>query len=491
MDRFRLLLVILIVIITFKLFYKLLEKRNTIEGLSENDKRNEMSQISTSYGPELTLTQYRLKASTERPVEILISEYWQNNRDLATQRGYNASLSSAEYKKRVLPVVSEPAEPQRPTRGWKPTLRTGGTRKARKLYEQQYDAQMAAYISLNNSRMAAYNIAMTKYESDLNKYNAYIEVRDKHDADIAKFTQLLAEIKAKIDAYNAKVTAYRVAVDTYDRMNDDREHLNYKLKHYFIKASYDSAFTGTCMNTDMITFVLKRGCRYIDFEIDKIDSVLYVCNNKVSKDTSIPLSSALATIKSYFSANATDPIFVNLRFKYPDSITYDAVRMEILTLGDRMYTGRAIDGTTRMKEVSGKCIIISNFNKKKNDRYAVDIVLNSSALISYFNSEAIYSTPLGKDYDTKRLTVVNPDTVMTFSWFPLSLFSWGFDPKDVDPRTLILKHGANIIPFRFNKRTPALDMYERIFENETIITMKGLTNARFDALEKADDFVAT
>lgn len=491
MDRFRLLLVILIIIITFKLFYKLFERRNTIEGLSENDKRNEMSTIITSYGPELTLSQYRVKASIERPTDIPVSEYGEYTKDLNIQRGYNASLSSATYKIRVLPVVSTPATIQKPTSGPAPIRRTSRNRNTQKSYDREYNSQMTAYNAAYVSQMKAYDIAMQKYRSDMDRYNAYIQLRDKHNADIAKFTQLLAEIKVKIDAHNAKIAAYKVAVDTYNRMNDDGEHLNYMLKHYFIKASYDSAFTGTCMNTEMITFVLKRGCRYLDLEIDRIDGVLYVCNKKVTKDTSIPLSNALSTIKSYFNANTTDPIFVNLRFKYPDSITYDAVRMDILTLGDRKYTGRTIDGTTRIKEVLGKCIVISNFDKKKNDRYAVDIVLNSSALISYFNSEAIYSMPLGKDYDTKRLTVVNPDTVMAFSWFPLSMFSWGFDPKDVDPRTLILKHGANIIPFRFNKRTPNLDSYERIFENETIIPMKALTNARFDEMEKLGDFVAT
>jgi len=476
MDRFRLLLVIIILLITFKLFYELLEKRNIVEGLSAIDKNNEMSAIETSYGPAITLSQYQVKAHIDRPAVIPISEYWQYTRNLALQSSYNMSLSSATYTKRFLREVSKPVTIKVPTK------KTSKKKNTQKVYNMMYSAEMKAYTAVKKI-----------YDSNLIKYNTYIRLRDKYAADVVKYTGLLLGIKVKIYAYNAKVAAYKVAVDTYDRLNDDANHLNYRLKHYFIKSSYDSAFTGKCMNTEMIKFVLARGCRYLDFEIHSEENTLYVSNGKVSKDDRIPLASALATIKSYSipGKTITDPIFINLRFKYPISnlITYDVVKTEIIALGDRMYTGRTIDGTTRMKEIQGKCIIISNFDKKKNDRYAVDIIVNSTALISYFNSEMIYRTPLGKDYDTKRLTVVNPDTVMAFSWFPLSMFSRGFDPQDTDPRTLVTKHGANILPFRYYKKTPGLDSYERIFENNTIIYMKGLTDARFNALEKRDDLV--
>ena len=474
MDRFRLLLVILIILITFKLFYKLLEKRNIVEGLSAIDKSNEMSAIETSYGPAITLSQYQVKAFVNRPAVVPISEYWQYTRNLALQSSYNVSLSSATYMKQVLSIVSRPAIIKVPTK------KTSNKRIEQISYNAKYSAEMTVYRAVKKI-----------YDFKLIKYNTYIRLRDKYAADITKYTALLSGIKVKIYEYNAKVAAYKVAVENYDGLNNDAYHLNYRLKHYFIKSSYDSAFTGTCMNTKMIEFVLTRGCRYLDFEIHSEDKTLYVSNGKVSKDDRIPLASALATIKSYSIPGKpiTDPIFINLRFKYPDSITYDVVKTEIIALGDRMYTGRTIDGTTRMDEIQRKCIIISNFDKKKNDRYAVDIVLNSSALISYFNNELVTRIPLGKDYDTKRLTVVNPDTLFTFSWFPLSLFSWSLDPQDMDPRALVMKHGANILPFRYYKKTPGLDSYERIFGNNTIISMKGLTNTRFDTLEKRDDLV--
>jgi hypothetical protein len=474
MDRFRLLLVIIILLITFKSFYKLLEKRNIVEGLSAIDKNNEMSAIETAYGPAITLSQYQVKAHIDRPAVIPISEYWQYTRNLVLQSSYNASLSSATYMNGVLREVSQPATIKVPKKN------TSNNRTVQMSHDAIYKTEMGAY-----------NAVKKIYDSNLIKYNTYIRLHDKYTEDITKYTGLLSGIKVTIDEYNAKVAAYKVNVENYDRLNDDDDHLNYRLKHYFIKASYDSAFTGTCMNTKMIEFVLGRGCRYLDFEIHSEGTDLYVSNGKVSKDDRIPLASALATIKSYSipGKTITDPIFINLRFKYPDSITHDVVKTEIRALTNRMYTGRTIDGTTRMKEIQGKCIIISNFDKKKNDIYAVDMVDNSTALISYFNSEMMYSIPLGKDYDTKRLTVVNPDTVMAFSWFPLSIFSWGFDPPDTDPRTLVTKHGANILPFRYYKKTPGVDSYERIFENNTIISMKGLTDARFNTLEKHDDLV--
>ena len=158
---------------------------------------------------------------------------------------------------------------------------------------------------------------------------------------------------------------------------DKNNNLQFKLKELFIKSSYNSAFTGTYMNTDMIKFVLKRGCRYIDFEISKIDGDLYVSADTLEKGNCIKLVDAIGSInKSLFG---TDPLFINLRLKNTDTITYDELKIALisLTTNKLRYSGRRIDNTTRIIEVMGKCVVIGDSNIKSSTGVSVCLLYTS------------------------------------------------------------------------------------------------------------------
>ena len=48
--------------------------------------------------------------------------------------------------------------------------------------------------------------------------------------------------------------------------------LNLPLREYCIKSSYNTALSGKYVSTDMIKYVLTRGCRFLDFEIFYVDN---------------------------------------------------------------------------------------------------------------------------------------------------------------------------------------------------------------------------
>ena len=51
---------------------------------------------------------------------------------------------------------------------------------------------------------------------------------------------------------------------------------NLPISQYVIKGSYNSAISGNYVSTDMLYYVLSRGCRFIDFEIYYIDNSIII-----------------------------------------------------------------------------------------------------------------------------------------------------------------------------------------------------------------------
>jgi hypothetical protein len=106
-----------------------------------------------------------------------------------------------------------------------------------------------------------------------------------------------------------------------------------KLKDVFMKASYNSAFTGNYLSIEMVKFCLSQGCRFLDFEVDNDVSTgkpIVVCRNNdettrtiEGKPKSIPLKDVFDCIiesafsqnseSTYLITNITDPLFIHIR----------------------------------------------------------------------------------------------------------------------------------------------------------------------------------
>jgi hypothetical protein len=131
-----------------------------------------------------------------------------------------------------------------------------------------------------------------------------------------------------------------------------------KLKDVFMKASYNSAFTGNYLSSEMVKFCLSQGCRFLDFEVDLSDGISYVfCKNNIDTPNptnktksgtprAILLSEVLkCTLDAAFNENSGstypitnihDPLFIHIRC---NNATYDSVYSNVLTklINDNYY----------------------------------------------------------------------------------------------------------------------------------------------------------
>lgn len=140
------------------------------------------------------------------------------------------------------------------------------------------------------------------------------------------------------------------------------------LKDFFIKSSYNTAYTGSSMNMNAITYALKRGYRLIDFELYMVDDLPVVgfsndpTSNVISSSNTLPLGQVFYNIvTSAFSAptpNSNDPLFIQLRIKSKDTAIYEMIAKSVdKNMKNRLYSGK-IDGHTKINDLKGKIVLI-------------------------------------------------------------------------------------------------------------------------------------
>ena len=119
-----------------------------------------------------------------------------------------------------------------------------------------------------------------------------------------------------------------------------------KIKDVFIKASYNSAFTGNYLTSEMVKFALSQGCRFLDYEVDISNGIpSVVCkNNDGTNKTKSGTPDAISLLEvlkctidvgfnensgsTYPVTNINDPIFIHIRCNNTD---YDKVYSDTLS----------------------------------------------------------------------------------------------------------------------------------------------------------------
>ena len=157
-----------------------------------------------------------------------------------------------------------------------------------------------------------------------------------------------------------------------------KKFLDFPLREFMIKSSYNSAIIGETASTEAIDFVLKRGCRLIDFEI-------HTRNLEMAKETEFVSYSHGASLKTgltltlekammFVAANAfsalsplpDDPIFIHLRFKNHSKEIFTRASNAITTIfGERLYR-KPLTGSTPINEIMGKVVIILDAKSSPN-----------------------------------------------------------------------------------------------------------------------------
>jgi hypothetical protein len=291
----------------------------------------------------------------------------------------------------------------------------------------------------------------------------------------------------RIEEFGSPESEYKGLIDETPTkiMSISKEYTNRPLKEYVIKSSYNSAITGNYVNTNMITNVLHRGCRFLDLEVLYINEkpfVTHTTDNKfetINTDNKVLLDNILMTAVSRAftqpSPNYKDPLFIHLRLKSNNKAIYKAVAKSIdATLRSRLYP-KKITEKTLLSDIMGKIVII--MDKTLNRKYVTDSTCpvndkNCMKLFSYINMESgsdilyhnTYTDIANQSYnivqikdkcaictDVNHYRLVVPDKLT--------------NTNNPNSHELIGKHGCQLVTNRFYIKDDNLRQYEKLFDD--------------------------
>lgn len=264
--------------------------------------------------------------------------------------------------------------------------------------------------------------------------------------------------------------------DLKTRLNNVKSTFGLNITNYAIKASMNTAYDGVGNNTDMINFVLSRGCRYLDFEVYRYTdpntnsnkNVVSISKNKDSQpiplDSELTIGDALNYVNMYaFNStcpNLSDPIFIQLRLKCKEeekaSLCYD-INENITSKLHPRYNGK-ITKSTSMKNLLGKIVIVMS---------ASDITYNNTPDANLSKNINIYSHTL-PDMQTYPYLSLPPAKINVlqdmYSCDVSFIKQVQFDTyTNADSYDIFKNYTCNIIPMMFWDSGANLCNYETLF----------------------------
>jgi hypothetical protein len=214
----------------------------------------------------------------------------------------------------------------------------------------------------------------------------------------------------------------------------------------FIKGAYDAANTGSYLNADMIPFLLKRGCRYLDFRVQLIpndkDVPDYYVSNNGKIDDSIQLITVLTAL---LKEPVDDPIIVKLRIAGSNDVNRSILAGSINSiLAARIYTG-SFTSNTNLQKCKGKIVVLVENNQKTYHwRNGQQVLLSGMRTDSYSEmSKMLKPNPNSKP---SNISVVEPDGT--------------YNNMNIET---VISYKYQIAPFQFYNKDDALDAYEELF----------------------------
>jgi len=274
-----------------------------------------------------------------------------------------------------------------------------------------------------------------------------------------------------------------------------------QLCNYAIKASMNSAFNGTECTTDMINYVLTRGCRFLDLAVfqDPLSSSIIV-SVSTGSDFTYPinqaeplfLSDALNYISMYgFNSTCpspTDPLFIQFRPRPPktdsDNIILKSIYGEISN-GCNTYLstfmipqigGKAVQvkPTTDISTLLGKCIIVMDNTLYQYWTIDSSNTTNIANIVNMNNN--ISDSSGGTDtfsygnLPTQKPLTLSPDKFNCAVNNTITQSLW-IDDKNKDYNSnansylLFQNYSCQIVPMQFWNNGTDLYNYEMLFNN--------------------------
>ena len=268
--------------------------------------------------------------------------------------------------------------------------------------------------------------------------------------------------------------------------NVNVKHYKLPIKEYCIKASYNTAYTGKYINTDMVKYIISRGTRFLDFEVYMVDGKPCVgfstdedyatldTQNSILLDSvfNVIMTNAFTTLGC---PNSADPLFINLRIKSDDPTVYKEVAKVVeVTLKPKLHVS-PVSKDTQLSQLLGKVVLLVdktiNYEYKKltsckpNDRNCIDltsyIALETGSedlfLVNYEDLEKQNTVPIRILNDNIHTSIQN-----------MRFIRPGYDTtKKENPKlgVLIQGFGTQIVPYCFYHPDAELKEYEAFFDD--------------------------
>jgi hypothetical protein len=253
-----------------------------------------------------------------------------------------------------------------------------------------------------------------------------------------------------------------------------------QLRDYCIKASSNSAYSGGYMNTNMIKYVLSRGCRFLDFEVYYKDGNSIVAYSNTNYDPSytsftsvdlpISLSGAFSTVmENAFNDNCPnqkDPLFIQLRIKTYINDAYTNIASTIATvLVNKLHRGPVTPDTPIAQLMGQIVLIVDRSTSPQYSNYPICGDMDSSC----FNLKNFVNMESGSDmvriYKDSSLMyqAINPPDPGVYLMRIVTPTPGAFYTTNCDSSYLIKNYGAQIVAQNFYLKDARLSVYEDMF----------------------------
>ena len=270
------------------------------------------------------------------------------------------------------------------------------------------------------------------------------------------------------ERYNIKIESY-TGMDEIRKINSSKigytfpsvKNASLPLREYCIKSSYNTALSGDYTSTDMIKYVLGRGCRFLDFEIFYINNTPCVAYSAdptfvtITSKNFITLNEALKTVIvngfSGPSPNATDPLFIHFRIKCQNPEIYSKIGISVNNyLSSRLYNEK-VTGETQLNLLLGHVILIIDstlsIDYKKIEYYPKCHETNIESSKNQCFDLSKYSN---MDSGTSELRIYDSTYLNDQSITPPVLMNQEGDETDVSLLRIIVPN------FAINKNNPSI-----------------------------------
>lgn len=254
------------------------------------------------------------------------------------------------------------------------------------------------------------------------------------------------------------------------------------LRNFCIKSSFNSAYTGSYVNQNMVKYVLSRGCRFLDFEVFIKDGVPIVAYSDAQYDpsyssfTSLAPALSLAGVCSTIMSNAFtdtspnpgDPLFVQLHINTNLSSSYSVIAETIISsMSNKLYVGN-VTPSTPLNLLMGQIVLIID-NQTANSSYQ-----NYSGCApndnTCYNLKTIANMASGsnqvmlyKQYNLMQQATnpPDPDVYLFRIVLPNSGIFYGVNNSDM--LYLVKNYGAQVVAQAFYVNDNNLAVYEAMF----------------------------